>query len=483
MKLEKNYSAKKLLYKFKIDLWGTFVLQRKFNFRITKRLLMEFETLIRMHFFKNLRKNKMRFSKIQKFYNTHQRQLEKHTFLKKSNKINRFKHYNNKFRVNKFRANKFKKNKFKRNRFSKFYRFRIQKKFIVPRPVKPNDPEYKFSRFFWLDRKERILRKKFRFLKMYHISKIRVNFRYLVLRLKFSFNKIKILKKFFFNQQKIVSRNYFLKFKYHLYYNYLQKKSFFLKKTSLKKLFFLNLFNYSTYCNNKLSITPKLESIWIKTHLIRLKFVLPKLLGKLYYKYSLKRIIKRPFKRLSTMDYHNKVELLKHLNFFCFSTLSQIRRFLKRTEFMRRPNNIYLGIEGCFLNLLFRTNLFLTTKQAYTLIKLGAFSINNKVIINPYKILSIFDFFSVNKPFIKLIWSTFLNRIRKNLILVNIPNYLDYNYKLLNFFIWRLPTEQEARFVYSFPFFRPFVDSTKIYPFKYKNISLFDYAPPKKFKR
>ena len=150
---------------------------------------------------------------------------------------------------------------------------------------------------------------------------------------------------------------------------------------------------------------------------------------------------------------------------------------------MRRPSIIFLGIEGCFLNLLFRTNLFLTTKQAYTFLKLGAFLINNKPVTNPYKILSIFDSFSIHKSFRKIIWAIFLDKIRQNLILVNIPNYLDYNYRLLNFFIWRLPTDQESRFVYSFPFFRPFVNETKIYPLKYKNISLFDYAPPKKIRR
>lgn len=475
MRLEKNYSAKKLLYKFKIDLWGTFILQHKVNFRITKKVLMEFETLIRMHFFKRLRKSRIYFSKALKFYNTHQKQLQKYNFFKanKSNqteKTKKFHYYN-------------KNNKFRNKKFSKFYRFRRQEKFLIQRPVKPSDPQYKFSKFFWLDKKEKFLRKKYKFLKIYRIFRLRVNFRYLVLRLKFSYNKIKILNKFFFIQQKINLRNSFLKFKYRLYCNYLQKKLSSLKRASLKKLFFLNFFNYSTLFNNKFSTIPKLESIWLKTHLIRLKFILPKILGKLYYKYSLKRIMKRPFKRLSTIDYHNKVELLKHLNFFCFSTLSQVRRFLKRTEFMKRPDYIFLGIEGCFSNLLFRTNLFFTTKQAYTFLKLGAFKINNKVITNPYKILSVFDTFSVDVSYIKIIWSIFLDRIQQNLILVNIPNYLDYNYRLLNFFIWRLPTELESRFVYSFPFFRPFVNNTKIYPLKYKNISQFDYAPPRKYKR
>lgn len=471
MRLEKNYSAKKLLYKFKIDLWGTFILQNKFHFRITKRLLLEFETLLRMRYFKQLRASRIFTSNKKKIFRQRQLQIERNNFKKQTNKF--FKKYK-----------KPKKVYFKKKKFSKFYRFRYQQRFFFPRFKKklPNS-EYFKKKFRRVKALEQHLRKKYKFLTVFKIRGIKLNFRYLISKLKFTTNRVRILKNFFLLQYKLFLKNKFLKIKYDYYLNKIEKKNIFsFDKSALRKIFFYNLFKYSTFYNNRFSFVSKFESIWIKSHLVRLKFILPKDLGKMYHQNSLKWLIRRPYKKLSTINFHNKVELLKQLNFFCFSTLSQTRKFLRRVEFLKKPNIIYLGLEGCFINLLFRTNLFLTTKQIYTFIKLGAFKINEVTVLNPYKVLSIFDSFSVNKKFFFIIWSFFLDKVRKNLILVNIPNYLDYDYKLLNFFIWRLPTETECRFTYSFPFFRPFINLNKEYSQKFQNISSLEYSPPRNYK-
>lgn len=484
MRLEQNYSAKRLLYKFKIDLWGNFIMQRKLTLRITKRVLMDYETILRMRFFKQLRSSRIYTSRKQEFFKQWRAYFNSKNFTRKINKKN------NSF-IKKYQKQKQKKPQYiwkkfnyraKKRKFSKFYRFRFQKKYLSIWAADPKDSRYKFSKYYKTIQNLKNSRKKFRFIRIKNFDRIKKNYRFNILKLKFISFKIKILKKFYLNQQKIFFKNNLLKLKYNYYIKKFSGDLSSFDKSALKKLFFFNLFNYTNYYKNKFVFASKLESIWMKTHLVRLKFVVPKLWGKVYHQGSLKYTYKRPYKKISTMNYHNKVELLKQLNFFCFSTLGQTRKFLKRIEFLKRPDPIFLGLEGCFLNILFRTNLFITTKQIYTFIKLGAFQINNQIIYNPYKILSIFDSFSVNKKFFYTIWSIFLDKIRNDLILVNIPNYLDYDYKLLNFFIWRLPTELESRFVYSFPFFRPLINYTKKYPPKFQNISPLEYEPPRKYK-
>lgn len=468
MRLEKNYSAKKLLYKFKIDLWGIFILQNKFNFRITKKILLEFETLLRMRFFKKLRESKIFISNKQNFLKKKQFYLLQQNNLKKKKKT--------------FPSRRGAKHlKFKK-KFSKFRRFNNQKKFLLSKLKKLPNSEYFKNKLFRNNKWEQYLRKKYKFLNIFKIRKIRLNFRYFINNLQFTTTKIRILKKFFLLQYRLFFKNNFFKLKYIYYLNKLKKKESSYDRSALRKIFFFNLFKYSSFYNNRFTFVSKFESTWVKSHLVRLKFILPKSLGRIYHQNSLKWVIRRPFKKLSTINYHNKIELLKQLNFFCFSTLSQTRRFLRRVEFLKKPDLIYLGLEGCFLNLLFRTNLFLTTKQVYTYIKLGAFKINDLTSYNPYKVLSVYDNFSINKKFLSVIWSIFLDKIRQNLILVNIPNYLDYDYKLLTFFIWRLPTELESRFTYSFPFFRPFVNLMKEYPKKFQDISYQEYSPSRNYK-
>lgn len=469
MRLEKNLSARKLLYKFKIDLWGTFIMKKKLSSRITKRILMEFETLTRIHFFKQLRRRKI---KITKSWNKKAKKDSPFSFV--SGPVQKKFQYK---RLKKF----YYKKRFKKKKFSKNFRFRYGQKYLIYKRIFPSHPDYRYTKYFWKDRRERFLRRRFYYFNIRRWRRIKVNFKYYNSLYKFSYFRVPIFKKFYLIQQQRFFKNFFLTWKYSYYLQKLNKLTF-SKNNIIKKSFFLNLFNYSSYYKNKLHFTPKLESVWLKSHLARLKFKLPRSLGKLYNKYSLKWVFRRPYKRLPSLNYFNKIELLKHLNFFCFSTLSQTRKFLKKVEFKRRPDPIFLGLEGCFLNLLFRTNLFLNTKQIYNFIKIGAIQINDKINFNPYKILSIFDTFSINKKFIKIIWRIFFKKIKRRLILVNIPNYMDYDYQLLKFFIWRLPTEKERRFSYSYPFFRPFVNFTKIYPSKFKDISSLEYAPPRNYK-
>jgi ribosomal protein S4 len=141
----------------------------------------------------------------------------------------------------------------------------------------------------------------------------------------------------------------------------------------------------------------------MKSHLRRLKFVTPKIFGSLRANYLVNRRNRRKKLLLPTSSFFSKIELVKDKNYYCFNSLSQIRRFLKRLQFSRRPDPIFLGLEGCFLNLVFKANLFKTTREARAFIKLGAFNVNGTVLKNPYRVLAVYDVFSAHPSFFKVI--------------------------------------------------------------------------------
>lgn len=236
-----------------------------------------------------------------------------------------------------------------------------------------------------------------------------------------------------------------------------------LKKKTLKRIFFSSLKMYFSFFRKR-KIFPRLELLWLKSHLFRLKFYTPKVFGALRSDYLINRRNKRKRLEKPTRRLFSKLELLKDQNYFCFKTLSQLRKYLKRVEHSRRPDITFLGLEGSFLNLVFRANLVRTTREARAFIKLGAFTVNKLIVKNPYKILSVFDVFQVHASFVKVVWKSFFLRVRQRVFFVNIPNYIDFNYRLLRFFIWRLPTQLERRFVHYFPFIKSQNDKLDFFP-------------------
>ena len=174
MRLEKNYSAKKLLYKFKIDLWGTFVLQKKQNFRIAKKFLFDFEASLRMRVMKNLRSNRIYpVYKKQKFFKEWQNFIKaREEFIAKKQIYSQ--RLKNAPKDSKFQRKLANIISWAQN-FSKNKRFRFQKKFLVKRNLKPKDPRIKFSKHFLLKRRLRIFRGRFKFFKLKKIIINKVN--------------------------------------------------------------------------------------------------------------------------------------------------------------------------------------------------------------------------------------------------------------------------------------------------------------------
>lgn len=88
---------------------------------------------------------------------------------------------------------------------------------------------------------------------------------------------------------------------------------------------------------------------------------------------------------------------------------------------------------------IFGDNIFMINKR----IRKGLILINNRLIKNPLKIIKIGDNIQVNPKFRKSIHKTFTAKMKKKLIFLKLPSYLEYNFNILYFSLIRLPTKLE----------------------------------------
>lgn len=119
-----------------------------------------------------------------------------------------------------------------------------------------------------------------------------------------------------------------------------------------------------------------------------------------------------------------------------------------------------LGLEGLLSNLLFRVNLVSTIRGAHLLVRLRAVQLNGRVVKNPHKCLKVGDKFGILPRYVKCVYKTFRKTLRRRLLKINAPNYLEYDYRLMFFFVWRRPTVHEQLFLHQAPYKRTLI--TKI---------------------
>jgi len=144
--------------------------------------------------------------------------------------------------------------------------------------------------------------------------------------------------------------------------------------------------------------------------------------------------------------------LLKNQHFYNFPNLRLTSAYLKKFDYKSR-SALTFGISSTIMHLLFRTNIFLNSRCCYFLIKNGGILVNNIRIHNPYKLLQVNDHFSVDLKLIPYLFFLLYFRAQR-IFLSNIPNFIDFDYRLMTFKIWRLPTKLEAYFSYQYPFQR-----------------------------
>lgn len=224
----------------------------------------------------------------------------------------------------------------------------------------------------------------------------------------------------------------------------------------LRNLFFTNLFKYYSAYHKFSARQNALLSHWSKAHLARLRSKIPSFLYHLNRKRRAAGIDKLRIRRVS-YNVEKKLDLLRCQQYFCLPTINQTKCFLRRHElnyFKMVKDSAFLGMEGNILSIIFRTNLFPTTRFGYALVKLGVVSVNGVSIVSPRKLLQVFDTIQFHPAFIKTLFYYFKRRLKRKLLLVNAPRYLSCNYKLMSFKIWRVPTEGERKYLNTYPFRR-----------------------------
>ena len=145
-------------------------------------------------------------------------------------------------------------------------------------------------------------------------------------------------------------------------------------------------------------------------------------------------------------------------------------KFFNTVTFSSQKMHAYsaLSLEMMVCTILFRTNLFTNMYAILSFIRNGGCLLNNKKIIYPFFRMKMGDYISIEKKYFKKLLNTFyikarstyLMKIKKNyralnrpILMLNVPNYLFSNYKILHFKITTLPKRAEIISPISSPFF------------------------------
>lgn len=242
---------------------------------------------------------------------------------------------------------------------------------------------------------------------------------------------------------------------------------------------FMKLFyNYHTLHNCFNPHQHRLLGFWVGSKLARIKSKIPSKFYFLNERFYFSVGKKLPFvRRRKFIPFQN--HLVKYyMVHYCFSKPTKLKTLYSRLE--KRSGALYhrksFGINSILINQLFRTNIFINTRFCYLFIKMGAVEVNGHVCKNPHKPLKLYDTFTISPPFLKMASNLMKIRLKKKIkLMFNIPNYLSYDYKVLSFFLWRLPTAWENYLFHSFPFVNTrlyFPQLEKINHLRYQKLEL-----------
>jgi len=147
------------------------------------------------------------------------------------------------------------------------------------------------------------------------------------------------------------------------------------------------------------------------------------------------------------------IETIRQQHYYGFNKVKTFLAFFKKFEIGFNSFKIGLGLEGLLSHLLFRCNLVPTVRAAHLLLRLRAIYINDrKPIFVFHKCLKVGDSFGVFPRYIRSVHRLLKISLKRRLVKLNIPNYLEYNYRLMFFFIWRKPTLRERAFLHHSPY-------------------------------
>lgn len=146
---------------------------------------------------------------------------------------------------------------------------------------------------------------------------------------------------------------------------------------------------------------------------------------------------------------------MRQQHYYGFNKLKTFLRVFRRFEAAHGSFKFMFGLEGLLSHLLFRCNIAPTVRAAHLLIRCQAVYINNHGrVFTVHRCLNVGDKFGIIPRYIRTIYKLFRKSLKRRLIKINVPNYMEYNYRLMFFFIWRAPTIAERTFLHHAPYKR-----------------------------
>ena len=146
-------------------------------------------------------------------------------------------------------------------------------------------------------------------------------------------------------------------------------------------------------------------------------------------------------------------EQKRFLYFYGFFTKKKFINFYKINR-LRVKNSLFLILEFTLINFLFRLGFFLTSMEVNLVIDKGFVTVNNKVITNTHFLLKLNDNISFTKPFRQSLFTKIKKSLKSKIMILNIPPYIEVDYRILTYSLWRLPQPSELPSFYQFPFHR-----------------------------
>lgn len=139
--------------------------------------------------------------------------------------------------------------------------------------------------------------------------------------------------------------------------------------------------------------------------------------------------------------------------FYSFSNVKKFRQMQYATFYTNKLRlDSILRCEGLLCIVLFRLNLFTSMYFINNFIKSGNVLVNGKPVYSKHYIVKLSDDISIKKNVFVKVFNSFWLRLKSKRLLINTPDYIISNYKILTFSIWRYPTRLEVIAPYDFPF-------------------------------
>lgn len=211
-------------------------------------------------------------------------------------------------------------------------------------------------------------------------------------------------------------------------------------KTLYRAKFFLRANNLQFIIKKRLNLRKQ------KTFFYSVHIAAPKKKTKKWSLFALKNIY---YKKISTFFGFQKVaDFLK--------VYSLVGKLLGRNSF-----GVFLMLEGRLENFLMRLNLFPSIYFIKKFIQYGNVFVNNKVINYPSYSLSFNEVVSFKKKYFKILYLFIKSQLRLRKIIINLPPFIEADYKLLVAMLIRNPDYSELTKPLSFDLYTKFLSVSR----------------------